>query len=142
MKTVDKVVAYIVTGERLVVFVHRDVPEAGTQVPAGTVRPGERLEDAVLREAGEETGLEGLRIVAHIGDRVFDARPFGKEEMHRRSFFRLNVDGEVPDTWTHAELHDGLAPPTWFEFSWMPLAAAEQILVADQGALIGSLRGL
>lgn len=141
MKTVDKVVAYVVARNRLIVFVHRDLPEAGIQVPAGTVLPGEAAEDAVLREATEETGLDGLRIAAHLGDRSFDARPFGKDEMHHRSFFHLELDGEAPETWTNAELHDGDGQPTWFEFSWMARADAEQVLIADLGLLISGLPG-
>ena len=39
------------------VFTHRDIPEAGVQVPAGTVEEGETLDAAVLREVHEETGL-------------------------------------------------------------------------------------
>ena len=37
--------------------------ESGLQVPAGTAHAGEQPADAVLREAFEETGLVGLRIL-------------------------------------------------------------------------------
>ena len=36
-------------------------------MPAGTIEPHELPADAVLREAGEETGLAGLRIVNYLG---------------------------------------------------------------------------
>ena len=52
-----KVFAYLTHGHRLLVFRHADFPEAGSQVPAGTVQPDERPDEAVLREAYEETGL-------------------------------------------------------------------------------------
>ena len=39
-------------------------PYAGNQVPAGTVEEGESFVDAAIREAGEETGLDALQIVA------------------------------------------------------------------------------
>ena len=39
-------------------------PYAGNQIPAGTVEEGESFADAAIREAGEETGLDALRIVA------------------------------------------------------------------------------
>ena len=35
-------------------------PEAGMQVPFGAVEQGESPDDAVLREAWEETGQHGL----------------------------------------------------------------------------------
>lgn len=64
---VQKVVAYVVHDRRVAVFVHLDdvepVYESGLQVPAGTVHHGEDPRDAVLREAFEETGLPGLRVV-------------------------------------------------------------------------------
>ncbi len=56
MAIVQKVVAYITCGRWLLVFEHVGIPEAGVQVVQGTVEEGERLEDAVLREAREETG--------------------------------------------------------------------------------------
>jgi 8-oxo-dGTP pyrophosphatase MutT (NUDIX family) len=69
------VLAYITrnTGEgvtELLVFDHLDFPEAGTQVPAGTVDGDESIEAALLREAEEETGLTGCRITRKIA--VYD----------------------------------------------------------------------
>lgn len=42
-------------------------PFAGIQFPAGTVEDGELPVDAAIREAGEETGLTRLSVIAHIG---------------------------------------------------------------------------
>ncbi len=136
MKTVRKVLAYIVVDGRLAVFIHRDVPEAGLQVPAGTVRDGESDSEAALREAHEECGLNGLRVVKSLGRNVFDFTPFGRQELHDRGFFHLTCDGPVEETWTHAELHDGTAPPTWFNFSWMPLEEVKGRLIANQDDLV------
>ena len=47
---INKVLAYVTRGDRLLVFKHRDFPEAGLQVPAGTIEEGESPHDAVLRE--------------------------------------------------------------------------------------------
>lgn len=56
-KCVEKVVAYITKEKhgvkQLLVFAHLDLPEAGIQVPAGTVDPGEEIPRAVLREVAE-----------------------------------------------------------------------------------------
>jgi hypothetical protein len=53
-KVKHKVFAYITHCNRLLVFVHPFAPEAGIQVPAGTIKANERPEEAVLREAFEE----------------------------------------------------------------------------------------
>jgi 8-oxo-dGTP pyrophosphatase MutT (NUDIX family) len=41
-------------GQELLLINH---PNAGVQIPAGTVEPGEDLETAAIREAVEESGL-------------------------------------------------------------------------------------
>ena len=71
--TVKKVVAYNTRGDELLVFTHREFPEAGVQVPAGTVEEGETLDAAVLREVHEETGLPptAVRKMAYLGRREF-----------------------------------------------------------------------
>ncbi len=64
----EKVTAFITRpgqdGAELLLFQH---PNAGIQIPAGTVEEGEPLDRAVLREVTEETGLTRVRIVHHIG---------------------------------------------------------------------------
>jgi ADP-ribose pyrophosphatase YjhB (NUDIX family) len=54
-------------GHELLVFDHRDQPEAGTQVPAGGVDEGESIEEAVYREVREETGISDLILHSSLG---------------------------------------------------------------------------
>lgn len=130
---VVKTVVYIThtdpaTGEaRLVVFDHVDHPAAGTQVPAGTVGDGEDVADGALREAYEETGLEGIRLVDALGTEDVDLRPYGVEATARRHFFHAvvdAVDGAHRERWQHVEAHrsDG-GPPVTFDLRWAPLAS-------------------
>ncbi|MFI6164731.1 NUDIX domain-containing protein [Micromonospora haikouensis] len=141
MKRPQKVVAYIVHGDRLLVFVHADdeqFDQSGLQVPAGTVRDGELLEQAVLREAFEETALHGLRIERYLGVAEWDVRPYA-DAVHVRHFFHLSVEGaEVPDRWIAVERGDGDGEPIRFELYWLPLAQGH-VLAAGQSALLGRL---
>lgn len=88
---------------RLLVFSHPLSPEAGIQVPAGTMRDGESPEAAVVREAREETGLTSLTLVTLLGRQEFDARPFGHDEIYDRWFFHLNCEQQTPARWRHDE---------------------------------------
>ncbi|MEJ2732658.1 MAG: NUDIX domain-containing protein [Anaerolineae bacterium] len=67
-RIVEKVTAFVTRssedGQDLLLFQH---PNAGVQVPAGTVEEGETPEAAVLREAVEETGLAPLTIRRALG---------------------------------------------------------------------------
>lgn len=92
---VGKAFAYVTKGECLLLFTHPLSPEAWIQVPAGTMEPGESPEDAVLREAREETGLARLTGARFLGE--YDApRPDGG--IHRRYFSHLRCEYEAPET--------------------------------------------
>lgn len=137
--TVGKVVCYVVDRGRLLVFLHRDHPEAGLQVPAGTIRRDEIPEDAALREAGEETGLAGLVVVRFLGRVSYDISPI-REEIQDRHVFQLAITEPAPERWTHHELHDGLQPPTAFCFFWLPLGHPElDALVVGQGVMLDKI---
>src|SRR5437588_461167 len=78
MNTLEKVTAFITKQEgetkELLVFQH---PNAGVQVPAGTVEAGEDIEQAVLRETFEETGLEAVQLICKLDTQLLD--PSGNE---------------------------------------------------------------
>ena len=137
--TRDKALCYVVRDGRLLVFRHLDhsPDEVGIQVPAGTVRLGEPAEAAALREAHEETGLEGRRVVRALGTAEYDITPY-RFELQRRHFFHLTLDGPVPERWFSTEGHDGVGEPTRFECFWLPLEAG-LVLQSGQGALLGRL---
>jgi 8-oxo-dGTP pyrophosphatase MutT (NUDIX family) len=119
----EKVVAYITRRRRLLVFTHRDFPEAGVQVPAGTVEAGEAGEVAVLREAHEETGLDDLTLVRYLGERWHDLARYGRDEVAHRRFYHLRCLGEPPAAWLAVEEHpsEGGPEPIVFECTWAPL---------------------
>ncbi|WP_433346972.1 NUDIX domain-containing protein [Micromonospora sp. CA-111912] len=85
---VDKVLCYVVREGRLLVFRHTDYSyeQVGVEVPGGTVRVGEAPEDAALREAREETGLTGFRVVRKLGEVEYDITPLRSEIQYRHVF--------------------------------------------------------
>lgn len=130
----EKAVAYVVTDGRLLVFTHRDVPltVTGVQVPAGTVRPGEPPEEAVLREAREETGFGCFALRRALGTAEYAGV--------LRHYFELTPTAALPETWTGWERHDGTAAPTAFDFFWIPVAQGH-VLAGGLGARIGEVTG-
>lgn len=65
---VEKVCVFVMRdgarGKEVLLFEH---PSAGIQVPAGTVELGESAAEAVVREAGEETGLAAFASQSYLG---------------------------------------------------------------------------
>ena len=138
---IHKVFAYITHRNRLLVFRHTDFPEAGIQVPAGTVLTNEDLESAVLREAEEETGLRDLTIKSYLGDHVRSMADVGKDEIHHRHFYHLLCGGDPPEQWQHDETDpsDGGSSPIHFEFFWAELPDQIPVLIADHGIMLPRL---
>jgi 8-oxo-dGTP diphosphatase len=137
----EKVVAYITHGDCLLVFTHVDFPGAGVQVPVGTIEPGEPPEEAVLREAFEETGLADLGLVRALGiqDRRFIRGTIG--HFHRRHYFHLRAHGAVPERWRHLECDPctGGGEPIAFELYWVRLPDQVPELAGDLGAFLPDL---
>lgn len=136
-----KAFAYITHDDRLLVFSHPHAPEAGIQVPAGTVKPGERPDEAAMREAVEETGLAGLKLAGCLGEAQRDMSDFGLNEIHHRTFYHLRCESDPPERWQHYETNpsDGGAEPILFEFFWAGLPGGVPELIADHGSLIPRL---
>ena len=128
MKTRQRAYAYITRGSRLLLFTQPGAPEAGIQVPAGTIEPGENPQDAAMREAEEETGLTGLRYVRFLARDTRDMRDCGSDELQCRWFFHLSVDGPIEETWRHGEhSEDGtLIHP--FDFYWANVRALPRLV--------------
>ncbi|GAA2100073.1 hypothetical protein GCM10009801_72280 [Streptomyces albiaxialis] len=120
-----RVAAYVVRPRpvpELLVFDHVGIPEAGTQVPAGGVRAGERHEDAVLREVAEETGLTAVTVLRALGA---EDRPHPETgEPRRTAFFVLRAPADAPDAWHHEVGGEGGDAGMVFACRFVPLRAA------------------
>lgn len=134
MKTKRKVLAYITRGQEpnleLLVFEHKNHPEAGLQVPGGTIEEDEMLIDALYREIAEETGIvkNDLSFIGKIFN--YNFYPNGKQTAYERTFFHLNYEG-TQQSWDHQVISDGLDNGLIFQFRWeqiglLPKLAGEQ----------------
>lgn len=134
---INKVVAYITRGERLLVFDQPGATYAGFQVPAGTLEEGESPAQGALREAREETGLEALRVEQFLGQARRDMRDFGHQQEHRRHFFHLTCQQQTPETWLHSDPTPSLIseefPLLPFRFRWVHMPHEVPPLIADFG---------
>lgn len=136
-----KAFAYITREDHLLVFTHPLAPEAGIQVPAGTIKDGEEPRKAALREAREETGLDKLRVSSFLGTVNRAMRDQGLDEIHQRHFFHLVCDQETPARWQHWEAHpsSGEAGPIPLDYYWVRMPDDVPELIADQGQMLVKL---
>jgi 8-oxo-dGTP pyrophosphatase MutT (NUDIX family) len=134
-----KVLAYITRQQgdqtQLLVFDHHGLPEAGTQVPAGTVEPDEPIETALWREVAEEAGLtkDQLELVAKLAG--FESLQWGTT----RHVFYLKVRTELPGTWQRAVTGTGEDNGLLFDYYWLPLTP-ELTLADNQHQWLGLIR--
>jgi 8-oxo-dGTP pyrophosphatase MutT (NUDIX family) len=137
-----KAFAYITYQQHLLVFRHPYAPEAGIQVPAGTIETNERSEDAALREAYEETGLQNFSLHCFLGEQERDMSDFGRDEIHHRYFYHLTCHHHSFSSWRHEERYpsDGPAQTSIiFEFFWVPLPDGVPELIADHDVMLPQL---
>ncbi|MGK5555704.1 NUDIX hydrolase [Actinomadura kijaniata] len=132
-----RVAAYVIRCRavpELLVFDHVGLPRAGTQVPAGGVRPGEELERAVLREVAEETGLLTASVVRLIA--VEDKPHPDTRQPRRTTFFHLRVPATTEDAWRHTVRGGGGDAGLVFACRFLPLPLGRP-LADGQDAWLG-----
>ncbi|MEK5037058.1 NUDIX hydrolase [Sporosarcina sp. FSL K6-3457] len=105
MEMKRKVLAYITQGEeaqrKLLVFEHKEHPDAGLQVPGGTIETNELLIDALYREIEEETGIprDHLELKGKVNKTNYF--PPNKDIFYERNIFHLAYMGEKTSEWEH-----------------------------------------
>lgn len=142
MITKQKAFAYITYQNKLLVFIHPHAPEAGIQVPAGTVKDGEDTAVAAMREAKEETGLTNLTMQSFLGEATFHDHT--KDEIHHRFFYHLTVDTPPRARWQNSETDpsDGSEASYLFEFYWVDIHNEDSNLIADHDAFLPQLKAI
>ncbi|WP_027410662.1 NUDIX hydrolase [Anoxybacteroides tepidamans] len=132
-KLKTKVLAYVVRknnkGWELLVFEHQDIPEAGIQVPGGTVESYDcDLSSAVLRELKEEAGIENATVLTEILSEIYYHKI--KKEFQKRHFFIVLTDIKK-DKWSHTVQSSGADKGLQFNYFWKELKSVSY-LAGDQ----------
>jgi 8-oxo-dGTP diphosphatase len=113
---IHKVLAYITRRRdgrtQLLVFDHRDAPDSGTQVPAGTVEDSEDIEAALFREIDEESGLKEVRLVRKLAE----VEETGRDQI--RHVFHLTAPEAALDRWSHTVQGRGEDAGLVFDYYW------------------------
>jgi 8-oxo-dGTP diphosphatase len=139
MRTRRKVFAYITRGpeeqKELLVFEHQGEPEAGLQVPGGTIEEGEMLIDALYREVQEETGLP--RVVLEFVGKIhkYNYYPEDQDKVYERNIFHFEYTGEPVDYWEHRVVSDGQDNGRTFQFHWEPVENCPKLAAGQDAAL-------
>ncbi|HEY8619014.1 MAG TPA: NUDIX domain-containing protein [Dermatophilaceae bacterium] len=135
-----RVAAYVIRrrgdGMELLVLDHEGIPEVGTQVPAGGIRPTESRKEAVLREVKEETGLKNVRVVTEVG--IIESPHPVSGQPRRTSYWVLEAAEELPSRWRHVVASDDGDDAMVFLCRW-ELLPLEVALADDQGSLLAQL---
>lgn len=100
MKLIKKVYGYVTRikdGRTQILVFQHPIPEAGIQIPKGTVNAEEDTYNAVIREIEEETGLKNFEVDNLIAE---DYWKNNDGAIHNRFFYKINVSN-VPDEWDY-----------------------------------------
>ncbi len=134
-----KVLAYITREigkeSQILVFNQKDAPEAGIQVPGGTIENEELLIDALYREIEEETGIarEDLKLIGKVSKMKYYVDE--RDRVYERNFFHLELIGQVPDTWDHTVIGGGQDSGLTFSFFWIPISELPQLAAGQDQAI-------
>jgi ADP-ribose pyrophosphatase YjhB (NUDIX family) len=114
-----RVVGYVTRGRELLVFDHKGMEHVPTQVPAGRVDTHETLEEGLVREVAEETGLS-VTVIGELADAAEFDRLFGPGA-HESHAFHARADLGGPDAWEHPVGGTGMDAGLVYACRWVSL---------------------
>lgn len=122
--------------DEFLVFDVPEQPEFRAIVPGGGIDEGEAVEDAAVREAREETGIDArvlrtLGMAEHPGQREPD-------HIHQSHFVQAEAIGELPDEWEHEITGHGDEAGSLVRCYWLPVQAEAEVW-GHRGHFLGEL---
>ena len=149
MVEIRKAFGYVTKNNKLLVFEQPDpttgipMPEAGIQVPGGTIERGESPEIAAKREVHEETGLNNIELLSFFGKNAYsyDTSIYGKKVTHQRYFFHFHCIENTPSRWQTIEKtpSDDPGHKIILQFWWVEINEQMPELIAGQGLMLPKL---
>lgn len=95
----EKALVYVTRQAELLVLEHTgEYLDAGVQVPAGGVEPGEEPSTAAVRELFEETGLRSAAPAIYLESHLWTTEDAPSRIRH---YYWVSVPSETPDAWSH-----------------------------------------
>ena len=136
----ERVACYVVRdlGDELelLVFDHVDFPDAGTQVPAGGMDPGESVSEAATREVSEECGLTTVAVVRELGK---SDRPHAETGRAQHTTYVLVTTTDARPGWTWRVGGNGEDEGLLFRCWFTPLPLDGVELSGHQDEFLGTL---
>lgn len=118
MAPIKKAYGYVTRlkeGRKQVLVFQHPIPEAGIQIPKGTVKPEEDPFHAVIREIHEETGLSDFKVEGLLAEDLWEN---DDGAMHNRYFYSVLVSN-APDEWDFQPSGGGEEEGLTFRFFWI-----------------------
>jgi 8-oxo-dGTP pyrophosphatase MutT (NUDIX family) len=78
-----------IEGELKIALAHHQRTEKAWVLPKGHVEEGETIEEAALREIHEETGLDNIQLIKHLGSFVRKSTKSNDDLVHKTIHFYL-----------------------------------------------------
>lgn len=120
-RIVHKVLVYLVCRGRILTFEHCDYPEAGLQVPGGTVEEGESIVECAQRELFEESGLRSTAVPVVFNEYSFFPE-WDEGVVHHRHLVSLFDDTIEPAGFAHTVTKGAEDKGLRLNFSWCDYA--------------------
>lgn len=123
---------------QLLLHEHVDFPEAGVQVPAGTIEEGESPIQAAKRESMEEVGIGRLKYIKTIGTYDYCAE-YDNNNIHERHIIHFHAPSGGEDRWDHRVSSGGFDKGLLFRCYWKNLKSIGE-LAGDQHIFLDKIR--